>query len=454
MKSYKWGLFLGLFLTLSSLSSLAEKEVIQEGLVTGELDNGIPVFILDNPTSSVKSLKLFFKGNSQFSQVGKEGLEKLTLTLLSHGSESWTWEEVQNLLYQKSSSVGPLGDNFDYSGFSLNTLDKYYPEIYSLFVDELLNPSWSEDEFKKVQDSMLMARTQRQADPYSLASSVLSDQFFGSHPYQNDTDGTIKSLSGLTLDDVKEHYAKALVADRMLFVAVGNYEADELVEQLNRDFGSLKMTGIDVSPVEILEPLETGGTLVEPFFDSPGLAYVRGNFTLPELSAHDMATMDLALSLLDDILFQVVRTENSACYSIWSNLYSFEANYGCFGVYKTQVPYEVDELILESVSILASGQCLSTTPKEGELYVSIEEALEFYKAQFVTNYFSDQQTSSSVATQIGESYIYEGDPMAYRSSSQEWGSVTAKEIVDVVNMYLVDQPILWIVLGGEDIIAQ
>ena len=194
--------------------------------------------------------------------------------------------------------------------------------------------------------------------------------------------------------------------------------------------------------------------LTETFADSPGLAYVRGNWVIPEMSAEDKAALELGLSLLDDILFQVVRTENSACYSVWANLYDFQAKYACFGVFKTQVPYEVDEMIMEAVDILASGRCMSTSPSGNDPYVPIDEALEFYKAQFVTEYYTDQQTNASVADQIGKSYLYDGDPAVYRSESNLWENVSAEDITAVINEYVVDQPIMWIVLGGEDVIGK
>ena len=423
-------------------------------IVSLTLDNGIPLFVQKSGTSSVRVLKLYLKGQAQYGIEGKEGIEKLTLSLLAHGSENYTWEEVQTILHEKSSAVGAFADYFDYSGFSLMTLDKYYGEIYDLFRDELLNPSWDEEEFGKVKNSLLMARTQKEADPYSLASQILSDSFFGDHPYQTDIDGTLEDLEGMTLEDVKSYYATSLTAKRIFFVAVGDFDPYDLREQLNGDFGSLPMTGEDFQPAGPLPSLEGSSVLNEPFADSPGLAYVRGNWVLPEMSAGDKAALELGLSLLDDILFQVVRTENSACYSIWANLYDFQAKYACFGVYKTQVPYEVEDMIMEAVDILASGRCMSTSPSGDDPYVPIEEALEFYKAQFVTNYYTDQQTNASVADQIGKSYLYDGDPSAYRSESALWEKVTAAEIIGAVNKYVVDQPIMWIVLGGEDVIRQ
>ena len=299
-----------------------------------------------------------------------------------------------------------------------------------------------------------MARARKEADPYSLASQILSDSFFGGHVYQTDIDGSLEDLDGITLSDVKGYYADYLTPDRIFFVAVGDFDPESLRDELNADFGVLPITGETFRPAGPLTPPAESTVLTEPFADSPGLAYVRGNWVIPEISAEDKAALELGLSLLDDILFQVVRTENSACYSIWANLYDFQAKYASFGVFKTQVPYEVDEMIMEAVDILASGRCMSTSPSGDDPYVPIDEALEFYKAQFVTEYYTDQQTNGSVASQIGTSYLYDGDPAVYRSESNLWESVSAEAIVGVIKKYVVGQPIMWIVLGGEDVIGK
>ena len=140
-------------LALRSISPLATEETVPAEntggpeIVSLTLDNGIPLFVQKSETSSVRVLKLFLKGQAQYGIEGKEGIEKLTLNLLAHGSENYSWEEVQTILHEKSSSVGAFADHFDYSGFSLTTLDKYYDGVYDLFRDELLNPSWDEEEF-------------------------------------------------------------------------------------------------------------------------------------------------------------------------------------------------------------------------------------------------------------------------------------------------------------------
>ncbi|MBN2625460.1 MAG: insulinase family protein [Spirochaetales bacterium] len=462
-------IWLILGLALKNIFSLATGEIpsaeIGSGpeILTLTLDNGIPLLVQESDTSSVRALKLFLKGQAQYGEPGKDGIEKMTLSLLAHGSENYSWEEVQTILHEKSSAVGAFAEYFDYSGFSLMTLDKYYGEIYDLFRDEILNPSWDADEFGKVKNGLLMARTQKEADPYSLASQILSDEFFGSHAYQTDIDGSLETLDTITLEDVKAYYRSSLTADRVFFVAVGNFDAARLREELNRDFGSLPLSGKGYTPVPALIPLKESRLIKEVFDDSPGLAYVRGNWVLPEMSREDKAALDLALSLLDDILFQVVRTENSACYSVWANLYDFQAKYACFGVYKTQVPFEVEDMIKDAVDILASGRCVYTSPggadshvaasfEGADPYVPIDRALDFYKSQFVTEFYTDQQTNASIAEQIGKSYLYEGDPAAFRSESDYWNRVTAGDIVRAVNLYVKDQPVMWIALGGGDVI--
>jgi zinc protease len=444
--------FLALSLSSSGrndgLESQAEADVI-----TLTLDNGIPLFVLENPNSPVCSLRLFIKGQAQYGEEGKEGLEKLTLSLMTRGSEKYTRKQSLRLQQLTSSSVSSFASSYDLSRFSLKTLSKYYRRTYPLFRDELLHPAWDEEEFDKVKTGLLSSCTKRENDPDFLAGQIVSDNFFGDHPYQLLTSGNRDSLESITLEDVKSYYNTLLEGNRLYFVGVGDFDASKLQKELNRDFGSISFSEEKHPPILPLEPVEEQ-ILSQVFSDSPGLAYVRGTWALPAMSHKDKAALKLGVNILKDILFQILRTENSACYSVKARIYDFQASYGLFQVYKTPVPYNVEDMIKEGVRILASGRCLSAVPEGEELYVPLGEALEFYQARFVTNYYSDQVTNASVALAIGNSFFYRNDPTAYREEAELWLSLSEEDIVGAVNKYILNQPVLWGIVGGEDVVIE
>jgi len=198
----------------------------------------------------------------------------------------------------------------------------------------------------------------------------------------------------------------------------------------------------------------TKDLILDPYSKSKGLAYVRGDFAIPEANDPDYFPLRIGLAMLDDLLFEIVRTQNSACYSAWVYARSFKANYGSIVIYKTQVPDEVKEYIDEAISIMLKGQCLapkisaSAAGKSGigeekdvketieGKYGPIEDALEFYKAQFINSYFEGQQTNSSIAKQIYFSILYNNDYRDYLLVIDKINNVTAEDILPL-NCFLI-----------------
>jgi predicted Zn-dependent peptidase len=183
---------------------------------------------------------------------------------------------------------------------------------------------------------------------------------------------------------------------------------------------------------------------------------------MPAPDSPDYPASLVAFDLLDDILFEILRTRNGACYSVEANVDGATASYGDITVFRTTVPGKVKRLVDESIGVLASGQSMSgnvtvsaagksglgsATAAQAAAFVPISQALPFYKLKFLTRFYSGQQTNRLIASQIAGSIFYHGDYRHYLLLVDRIGSVTADDVVRVAKRYLVDNPMLWIVLG-------
>jgi len=116
----------------------------------------------------------------------------------------------------------------------------------------------------------------------------------------------------------------------------------------------------------------------------------------------------------------------------------------------------------EAIGVLASGQSMSgnvsvsAAGKSGlgsaaaapaAAFVPIAQALPFYKLKFLTEFYSGQQTNRLIASQIAGSVFYHGDYRHYLLLVDRIGAVSAEDVVRVTKRYLVDSPMMWIVLG-------
>jgi len=433
------------------------------------LDNGIPLIVKKSDANRILSVKAVLVGHVADLDTPKAGVESMMLTMMERGSARYPYEEVQRILFERSASIGGSYGSFDMSSFDMTTIDTYFDEIFDLYADAFLHPSWNAEEFPRVLNDFRQNRQEAENDPYQRAVLVLHDELFSGHPYERSWAGTPDSLATLTLDDVKEHYRRTVSASRLFLVAVGDFDGDRLVARLNASFGKLPAAAYEPVAVPSFEGKVKTDLIVEPYEGSEGLAYVRGDFALPAPDHPDAAAVSVAFSILDDVLFEIVRTRNGAAYSAWASALGFKANYGCITVYRTSVPGKVKKYVDDSIAVLLSGRCLSgkvSASAEGKSgqgeaaasadrdrgFVPIAEALPFYKRQFITSFFSGQQTNSSVASQIASSAVYRGDCRDYLLLADRVNAVTPEDVVRVTGKYLRENPILWVVLGAPEVL--
>ena len=447
-------------------------------LTLTRLANGIPVVVRKSDANRILGIKAVLLGHVSNTPLEKAGLEAVTLTMLGKGSAAYPYAEVQRLLFERSASVGPAVAGFDQASFDLDVLDTYFDELFAVWADAFLHPSWNTEEFPRVMNNLRMARQQAENDPFSLAVKTVNERFFAGHPYAANWEGAGTSLDTIALDDVKRYWKDTLIAGRLMIVAVGSFDIPKLIGQLNATFGKMPASAYTRPPVPGFAGRVKPDVLLQEFPESEGVAYVRGNFALPSPDHPDYPALVVAFTLLDDVLFEIVRTKNGACYSAWSRVHGFTAGYGSIVVYRTAVPGAVKRMIDESIGVLLKGQCLSgrvsasaegksgiggsteeapsgvVVPKvqTGGSFVPIAEALPYYKRQFVTGFYEGQQTNLQVADEIASSVVYRGDYRSWLLFLDRVNAVTPADVERVARAYLRDNPVLWAVVGSKDLL--
>jgi zinc protease len=434
---------------------------------TATLDNGIPVIIKKNAANRILTLKTVLIGHSTLTPVDKAGLEAVMLTMLTKGSQKYPYADFQKILFEKSASIFPSPASFDLSSLDLIAIDTYFDQLFDVYADAILHPAWNAEEFPRVMNDMRLAKQQSMNDPYAKSVIDVNERFFSGHPYAAGWEGTPSSLQGMTLNDVKDYYARTVISGRIFIVAVGNFDPPKLLQKLNAAFGAMPKKSFTRAAVPPLSGSEKSDLILDVFPKSEGLAYVRADFALIPPDSPELPRLQVAFTLLDDILFEIVRTQHGACYSVWSGLHPFFAGYGDITVYKTQVPARVKQYVDDAISVLLRGQCMAgnvsasaegksgigaeVSPKDQKgVFVPIAEALPFYTQQFLTSFYSGQQTNISVAAQIAASIVYRGDYRDYLLLTDRINAVSADDVVRVANSYLRNNPMLWVVLGDSE----
>lgn len=185
-------------------------------------------------------VKIWFNVGSQNDHVGKEGLANLTSALLSEGGTiEKTYSQILEELYPLATGYS-ASSSVEMTIFSGRTHTDNISTYYKLFVDQILNPAFREEDFNRLKQNQItyLETTLRYSSDEELGKAVLYNKIFNGTGYGHITEGTISGLKNITLEDVRNFYKKYFNKNNFVLGLSGNY-SDELVNKLWNDLSKL-----------------------------------------------------------------------------------------------------------------------------------------------------------------------------------------------------------------------
>ena len=392
--------------------------------------NGLKVLLKRRVGSQTVVAGLFLRGGSRNITEKTAGVESLMLDVATEASANYPREKFR----REISSTGTLitsGINYDYSALSLGTTRRFFDRSWNLFVDAALHPSFALDDFQRVRNRMLVALNDDEDTPDSFIQILQSRVIYAGHPYLNDPRGTVNSLRGLTIEDVKKFHQDMMQTSRLLLVVVGDIEPQMLREKVEASFGKLPKGNYQAAPVPQLSFTEP--TLAVTPRDIP-TNYVQGIFVAPTMTSPDISAMRIASSVLQTRVFVEVRVRRNLSYAPDAFLGTQGANTGGISVSAVDAN-QATKVMLEEIARLQQQPV-----SQDELKGTVQ--------QFLTRYYLGQETN---AAQAGELAQYELIGGGWRDSFDvinRLRSVTPEDVQRVSQKYM--RNIQFIVLGNPN----
>ena len=427
---------------------------------TFTLSNGIPVVVKRNAANAVEHISLVLRGGSLLATPATAGYESLALSTMARASARYGYDDIRAALDETSSSIRP-SSAYEYSTYSLTTLDKYFDRLFPIWADTLVAPRLAQSDFDQVLSEAKLALQGSEKDPWAKTGLVMNESFFKDHPFVASPDGTEDSLAAATLAAVRQWYANSFSANRMFVVAVGDYDIARLKGMLEKGLGGIPDRKVALPPSPPPFTPESGLIKYE-FPQSKGLGYIRGDFVAPAPGDPDYMPMNLGMKMLSDLLFNVVRDKYGAVYSPDSYIRSLGVNYGSIALYKTKSAGKIKAYVDEAVADMAAGKVMSLAAASSDPMSSgqmaagermtVAEALPIYKAQYINEVYAKQQTNRAIARLIIQSVITTGDYRSYLLDVDRINAVTAEQIQSSFKKYVLDAKIVWVALGSADVL--
>jgi zinc protease len=299
-----------------------------------KLPNGIRLVVRTDHTSPTVTVVGSVKHNSDLqTPTGQDGVAEVLDGLYSYGTTT-----LDRIAFQKALDDIAANESAGYE-FSLRVLRQYFSPGVQLLAENELHPALPEQAFKitQMQTAQFVAGN-LQSPGYRTSRALDMALLPSGDPVLRQT--TPKTVSGLTLDEVKQYHDTTLRPDLTTIVVIGDVTADEAKSVIEKAFGDWKAEGpkpdTDLPPVPGNKPSAADVPDAQRVQDEVTLAEEVGvNRFSPDYYPLQLGNHVLGGGFYATRLYHDLRQEAGLVYTVSVGLNasktraSYSVNYGC-----------------------------------------------------------------------------------------------------------------------------
>jgi zinc protease len=400
-----------------------------QGQLISEFDvNGLKVIVKRRPGAPTVSAGLFVRGGVRNITAQNAGIESFTLALATEATKKFPREALRKELARTGSSLG-AGANEDFSVISLSSTRANFDRTWEIFTDAVMNPAFTAEDFAIVRERTLTGLRNQSVSPDVFLDVLQKRVVYAGHPYANDPNGTIETVSNFKIEDVRAYHQKTMQTSRLLLVVVGDVEPAALQRKVADSIGKLPRGDYKETPIA---PLTFDKPSVEITERAVQTNYIKGIFDAPSIASPDYHAMRVAISLLQSRVNQEVRVRRQLSYAPNAEMNDDAANTA--NIYVTAVDAN------QAISVMLNEiENLKKYPVSQDNFVGLP-------GYFLTTYYIKQETN---AAQVAELARYELIGGGWRNSLQfldKIRDVTPRDVQRVAQKYM--KNLRFVVIGN------
>jgi len=255
------------------------------------LKNGLKVYVIEEHSSPVVSVQVWYKVGSKNEVVGITGSAHLLEHMMFRGTK-----EIKDF----SQIIDELGgmDNaftsFDETAYWCEIPSSAVEKVLYMEADRMRNITF--DGFDEERNVVIEERRWRtENDQRGALWEALFSTIFWAHPYRNPVIGWRSDLENVNLEKVKQFYETYYAPNNAYLIVVGDVKAEEVFKIAEKYFG--KYESKEIPKFYTTEPKQRGPRRTE--IKKEGFAtYIALAYRVPKASSE----YSPAVSLLADIL--------------------------------------------------------------------------------------------------------------------------------------------------------
>ena len=413
-------------------------------VVRRKLSNGLEVLIAERHQLPILSLRLVARGGDNLVPVGKEGMARLSASLMTEGTVTRDALKLAGELSEIGASLIASGGQ-ETSSLSLSTLTKHEAKALDLFADVLLHPGFPGKDLERLRKQALAALMRRRDSAGGIAAVVFPKLLYGTgHPYGRQD--TIASVTGLTCDDMIHFYKTILLPNNSALIVAGDTTPDVITAKLEEVLKDWKSG--EAPEVKYPQPPAPPKGVTVYLVDKPAAAQ----------SVLSVGKVGVPRNTPDYFPLVVMNAALGGQFSSRINLnlredkgYSYGAR-SSFDFLQGPGPFEAGGSVQTAVSKEALVELFKEITDINGLRPLTEAELAFAKDRLIKGFPSRFETGLGQASALSDLFIYHLPDDYFTTYQSKIEAVTKKDADRVAKKYLEPEEMTVLVVGDRKVV--
>lgn len=415
------------------------------------LDNGLTVILKEIHAAPVVSWWILYKVGSRNERTGNTGVSHWVEHMMFKGTPRFPAGELDRAV-ERLGGTWNAHTSLDHTAYHATLPANHISLALELEADRMTKAVFDSDDVESERTVIISERQGSENSSVFWLGEEVQAAAFRVHPYHHMIIGDMADLHSMTRDDLYNHYRHYYQPNNAIAVAVGAFNTQQMIEEIESLYGSIPSGKVPSSFVRP-EPAQQGQRRV--LVHRPDTtAYLQMAFRAPAATDDDW----IKLSALDSILGGPSGPGGG--------------NIG----YKTSRLYR--RLIETELAVNASGSLsmtvdpflyrLNLTLRDGQRHELVEQALQVEINRLQNDLVSPAELNRA-KKQARAAYAYSresvtgqafwlcyseniGSYQLFEDYSEKIQAITAEDIMTVAQKYLTrrQQTIGWLIPEGAD----
>lgn len=231
---------------------------------TKTLKNGLKVIGTQMTETPTTALQIRIEGGhrAEASMADKAGVASLMAAMMNEGTKNFSAEELSNALDLLGSSVS-VGSNNSEVIVYVQTLTKNLDATLKIVEEVMLKPAFADEDFDRLKKQQIENISAGAKQPAAIADKVFGKLLYGDDIYATPSEGTVETVTNITLADVKAFYAKYFSPKMATAVVVSSNSEKSVMAKLSF-LNSWSGEKVELAPLAKIElPAKTKVYLVD-----------------------------------------------------------------------------------------------------------------------------------------------------------------------------------------------